>query len=323
MKRSLLALALCLAACSDAPVGSAERPFTMYFVPSVDTETIALSADELTAFVARYVSRALHGTDGDFHVESAIPASYVAVVEAFATGRADFAALNTFSYILAKDIKHYPVEALVSVVRGVDEISYKAQILAHVDSGIDSIEDLAGKSFAYTDSASTAGYLLPSKLFEERGIELGETVFAMKHDNVVTMVYQRQVDAGATYYSPPKVEIVDGREVATIRDARARVKTQFPDVEEKVKIIGFTAETPNAPWVIRSNLSDDPARQRAITEAVREALLAFAATEEGRRSLEQLYDVTGLAPVDDTRYAEIREMVLESEIDVEAEAAKQ
>ena len=52
----------------------------------------------------------------------------------------------------------------------------------------------------------------------------------MKHDNVVTMVYQKQVDAGATYYSPPD-------KTGEFLDARARYKNQYPDIFEKVKII--------------------------------------------------------------------------------------
>ena len=40
-------------------------------------------------------------------------------------------------------------------------------------------------------------------MFEKMGIKPSETVFAMRHDNVVTMVYQGQVAAGATYYAPP------------------------------------------------------------------------------------------------------------------------
>ena len=60
------------------------------------------------------------------------------------------------------------------------------------------------------------------------------------------MVYQGQVDAGATYYSPP----VDGKPM----DARTRVMSQYPDVLEKVKIIDFTKPIPNAPWVLREGL---------------------------------------------------------------------
>lgn len=317
--RALVPTLLFLAACADEQVGTAQRPFTMYFVPSVDAETIADSAADIEAFVERHVSRALYAKDDGFHVDTAIPASYIAVVEAFGTGRADFAALNTFSYVLAKDVKKYPLEAVLTVVRGEGETHYKGQIITHVDSGITTLEDLAGKKFAFTDAASTAGYILPKKLFAERGIALGETVFSGKHDSVVTQVYQRGVDAGATYYSPPAVTVAaDGTRAETPRDARARVVTQFPDVFEKVRIVGFTEETPNDAWVVRSGLLADPAADAALRGHVRDALLAFAATPEGRASLERLYNITGLAPADDAAYAGIRALVLAAGLDLES-----
>ena len=68
------------------------------------------------------------------------------------------------------------------------------------------------------------------KILKQNHITPSSTVFSLKHDNVVTMVYQKQVDAGATFYSPPSKE-------GLIRDARILVKSQYPDVEEKIKIL--------------------------------------------------------------------------------------
>jgi phosphonate transport system substrate-binding protein len=318
---ALVSFASLLAGCSDTEVGTESRPFTMYFVPSRDADTIAESAEEIEAFVARHVSRELYGKDKGFHVETAIPASYVAVVEAFGTGRADFAAMNTFGYILAKDVKQYPVEAILTVVRGTNETHYKGQIIAHVDNGITRVEQLQGKKFAFTDAASTAGFILPSKLLRERGVTLGETVFSGNYDSVVMQVYQKSVDAGATYYSPPRIEQQpDGTELEFPRDARARVATQYPDVFEKVKIVEFTSETPNDAWVMRRGIYGDTARDKALRDSVRAALFAFAATPEGKASLGKLYDITGLSNATDSTYDEIRKVVLESDLDLEGTA---
>jgi ABC-type phosphate/phosphonate transport system substrate-binding protein len=49
---------------------------------------------------------------------------------------------------------------------------------------------------AYVDPSSTSGFILPKALLDQKGIKPSESVFAMRHDNVVTMVYQKQVDAG-------------------------------------------------------------------------------------------------------------------------------
>lgn len=314
----ILLLAGTVTACTDAPVGSKRRPFTMYFIPSVDTQTIALGADQVTDYLSKYVSNRVYGNSDSFFIKSAIPANYIAVVEAFGTKKADFAAFNTFSYILAKDIKKYDIEAILSVVRGDNERFYKGQIIARTDSGYKSIQDLKGKKFAYTDPASTAGYILPMTLFKNQGVELGQTVFALKHDSVVTMVYQKQVDAGATYYSPPKVEMVNGKRVEHLKDARERVLTQFPDVANQVSIIGFTEEIPNEPWVVRSSLVADPDLNKKIKEAITEGLLEFAATPNGKKILEELYSITGLARVDDSVYSNIRKTILQAEVDLES-----
>ncbi|MHC4217214.1 MAG: phosphate/phosphite/phosphonate ABC transporter substrate-binding protein [Planctomycetota bacterium] len=321
-------LAVCLlvmvASCSDPPVGSAERPFTMYFVPSVDAEGLATRSTELRDAVERHVSQKLYGSDTGFHVETAVPASYIAVVEALGTKRADFAAFNTFAYVLARDVKGYDVEPMFTIARGMhsEEATYRGQIIARADSGIESLDDLAGRKFAYVDPASTSGFILPRSLLNEKGVELGDVVFAQKHDNVVTMVYQGQVDAGATYFSPPARLEEDGEVVWAIRDARMRVLTQFPDVEEKVRIVAFTEEVPNEPWVIRGKLYDDPDLTARVKQYIKEALLEFAATEEGKQALWTVATGTGLVPATPETYEKIRDMILESNTDLTAALGK-
>lgn len=310
-----LPLMALLVGCADAEVGSKQRPFTMYFVPHQDADGIVTTAEGASKFVSKYVSQALYGKDDGFYVKTSVPLDYIAVVEAFGTKKADFATLHTFAYILAKTIKKLDVEPILTVVRGENERSYVGQIIARADSGINTIKDLNGKKFAYTDPSSTSGFLLPRKLFQENNIKLGETVFGKKHDSVVAMVYQGQVDAGATYYSPP-LKDKDGK--LEYRDARVRVKTQFPDVLDKVKIIGFTNETPNEPWVIRRGLYKDAQKDEKVRKLVTEALIKYSETKEGHDALAGYYDITGVVPAKDSIYDGIREVVLEADIDLEA-----
>ena len=285
----------------------------------MDAQELAGNADAIAQHVSRFVSQELYGEDSGFYVRARIPMNYVAIVEAFGTQRADFAALNSFGLVLAKDERGYDIEPLLTVVRGVDERSYKGQIIARVDSGIDSVADLDGKTFAYTDPASSAGFMLPRRLFDKEGVRLGNTSFAGKHDSVVSMVYQGTADAGATYYSPPQTRVVDGVAVSEIRDARSRVKTQYPDVEDVVKIVAFTEDVPNDPWCVRGSLDPDPERSARIKQAVAAALIDFASTDEGRSTLEAMYNVSGLAEVGLDDYAGIREMVGELMVELRSE----
>lgn len=273
---------LMLTSCTQqrAELGTAENPVKFYFVPSVDMQLL----EDTTKKLKEYMEK---NTPYKFKVN--IPPSFIAVVEAFGTGRADIAAINTYGYVLAHE--RYGAEARLVTVR-FGEATYKAQFLARADSQIKTIEDLNGKKMAFVDPSSVSGFLLPMKELKDRGVKIKDHVFAMRHDNVVTMIYQRQVDAGATFHSPT----ADG----VIQDARRLVLKQFPDVEKKVKIIGLTKPIPNDPVVFRKDMPEDM-KQKIIT-----AFIAFSQTPEGLDALKKISSVTALKPISDKDYESTR-----------------
>lgn len=281
MFTGLLTLASCQ---NEAKLGSRDNPVKLYFTPSVDAETITTNSKEFIQFLEK---------ETGLYFETGIPTNYVAVVEAFGSGRADIGAMNSFGYLMAHE--KYGAKAKLRVIRyGVDY--YQGQIIAHVDSGIESVEDLDGKSFAFTDPSSTSGYMFPLKMMKEADVDLSNEVFAMKHDNVVTMIYQGQVEAGATYYSAPDEE-------GNIRDARQRVKTQFPDVEEKIKIIAITEKIPNDPFVFRKDLPEE------VSQKFIKAIKKFIKTEQGKEIFHNIYSVDGLVDATDADYVPLKKMI--------------
>ncbi|MHB8580141.1 MAG: phosphate/phosphite/phosphonate ABC transporter substrate-binding protein [Ignavibacteriaceae bacterium] len=279
---------------NEGALGTRNNPIKIYFTPSVDANRISFNATALTDY--------LHNKTG-WYFTTAVPASYIAVVEAFGSDKCDIAAINTFSYLMAN--AKYGAEARLRVVREGNQTTYKGQIITRYDSGINTLADINGKTMAYVDPSSTSGYLLPKSLLESKGIKPSETVFAMRHDNVVTMVYQRQVDAGATYYSPP--DSITGE----VMDARGRVLKQFPDVVQKVKIIGFTQDIPNDPWVFRKSMNHD------MKEKLINAILDFASTKIGKKTLFDIYDITGLIRTTDSDYNGIRDLLQQQHISFE------
>jgi len=279
---------------NEGALGTRSNPIKIYFTPSVDAKRISNNAKVLVDFLEK---------ETGYYFTTAIPASFIAVVEAFGTKKTDIAGINTFSYLMANE--KYGAEARLRIVRDGNETSYKGQFITRFDSGIDSIADIDGRSMAYVDPSSTSGFILPKVLLDKKGIKPSETVFAMKHDNVVIMVYQKRADAGATYYAPPD------QKTGEILDARMRVKEQFPDVEEKVKIIGFTEDIPNDPWVFRKDL-DEEMKQKVI-----DALIKFVSTEEGKKSLYEIYDIVGLIPTKDSDYNVLRKMLKQQNISFE------
>ena len=275
----------------EEKLGSANNPIKLYFTPSVDGNVIATNSDIFLKFLEK---------ETGLYFKTAIPTNYIAVVEAFGSNRADIGVMNSFGYLMAND--KYGAEAKLRVIRYGHDY-YQGQIITRTDSGIENLKDLNGKSFAFTDASSTSGYMFPMKMLKDNEVKLGNTTNAMKHDSVVTMVYQKQVDAGATFYSAPSKE-------GKIRDARARVKTQFPDVEEKVKILAITEKIPNDPFVFRKDLPKE------ITTKFIAAVMKFIATSEGKDVFENIYSVDGLVTTTDKDYDGLRDMIKAINIDL-------
>jgi phosphonate transport system substrate-binding protein len=261
--------------------GSKENPIKFYLVPAQDMDGLTESGKKLQAYLKK---------DLDLEVNVEVPVSYIAVVEAFGSKRADAAIINTFGYILANE--KYGVEARLKLVnRGRDE--YYGQIIARVD-GPKSIKELKGKKFAFVDPASTSGYILPLRLFKQEKIEIKDHIFAGRHDAVVTAVYQRQVDAGATFYTPPDSD-------GTIKDGRMLVKTQFPDVFDKIKILQLTGPIPNDPLAFRKDLPEE------LKVKISESIKKYIKTEEGAGVLLGMYHITDFKPATDKDYDKVRE----------------
>jgi phosphonate transport system substrate-binding protein len=286
LKTLLVALTvLGLAACTidKGELGSKKNPVKLFFVPSVDAKVIEANAK----VIEKYLEEAT-----GYQFETAIPASFIAVVEAFGSKRADIAAINTFGYILANE--KYGVEARLTALRH-GSATYQSQFIAKADGPIKSLADFAGKSIAFVDPASTTGYLLPKKVLSDKGIKTGKEVFAMKHDSVVSMIYQGQVDAGATFYSPE----AEGE----IQDARRLVKTQYPDVEKKIKIVELSEPVPNDPIVFRKEMPEE------MKLKIIEALNKFIKTPEGLAAFKNIYSYTDFKEAKDSDYDAVRAMI--------------
>ncbi|HEX4926145.1 MAG TPA: phosphate/phosphite/phosphonate ABC transporter substrate-binding protein [Bdellovibrionales bacterium] len=281
----VLVLGLLLGACTKerGELGSEKNPVKFFFVPSVDSKRLLEQA--------KIVENYLHANT-PYKFTVAVPSSYVAVVEAFGTNRADVASLNTFGYIMANE--KYGTQARLIVIRNGQD-TYQAQIVARADSDIKKLEDINGKKFAFVDPASTSGYLLPAKLFADKNIKPSETMFAQKHDNVIMMIHQKQVDAGATFYSPP--------EEGKIQDARRLVKTQIPDVEKSIKIVELTEAIPNDPIVFRKDMPEE------MKTKIAQALQAFIKTEEGKKAFYESYSITDFKLATDSNYDGVRDML--------------
>lgn len=260
----LAALAVALPVVALQPSATTgQTRLTMVFVPSRETDVILFSGQQ----IGRMLSVSL-----GIPVEAVVATSFTAAIEAMCAGRADVGALNPFGYVLAR--QRCGVEVAAVSVR-FDLPYYRAQISARADANINTLADLRGKRFAFVDPASTSGYLFPAAMLKKLGHDpdrfFSQTVFAGSHPNVILAIYRGQVDGGSTF-----------------EDARTTVQAQFPDVMQKVKVVGYTNPIPNDTWSINPRLSPD------LKARIKDRLLRIARTPEGREALRNLYSIDGL-----------------------------
>ncbi|HPY95949.1 MAG TPA: phosphate/phosphite/phosphonate ABC transporter substrate-binding protein [Candidatus Cloacimonadota bacterium] len=276
----LVSLFLLLTSCSEQPLGSKRNPIKLYFVPSMEANKIITSAEAIKTYLQK---------ETGLYFSVAVPTSYAAVIEAMGTDEADIAFLATFAYVLAHE--KYNAEVALTTIRN-DLSSYRGQFVANVNSGISEIKDIEGKVIAYTDAASTSGYLYPSAILKQNNITPKGEIMAGGHPQVILAVYEGTADVGCTFWS----EEHEGKP----KDARNSVEETYPDVYDKVKIVGFTDWIPNDTVTFRDKFPKE------IKEKVVDALLKYAQDPEGKKELQALYNVDGFIKSTDSDYDIVR-----------------
>lgn len=135
--------------------------------------------------------------------------TYDDVIQHITVGDADIGYVGPFSYVDAQD--NYGVRLICRTLSKDKEEFYHSMITTRKDSGINSIADLKGKSFAFTDKKSTSGYLFPMTFLKKQGFEeadFSSVQFLKRHANSLLAVYKGHVDAGATSFTAiDKVDI--------------------------------------------------------------------------------------------------------------------
>lgn len=125
--------------------------------------------------------------------------SYSDLQDRFGEGKIDIVFGGPYNYILAKE--KYGARALV--IRKLEgSTEYRSYIFVREDSNINTLHDLKGKRFSFTDEISTSGYLLPRIMMFEEGIHdpntfFSEVKFKRTYQDVLESVLLREVDGAA------------------------------------------------------------------------------------------------------------------------------
>ena len=319
---------------TEAPtdaIGSPEHPIKVLFVPSVDANIITTGGEVM--------AQALNEATG-LTFEVTVPTSYAATVEEMCASPTDtMAFIPGLGYAIASQL--CGVDVAFKAVRFGYPVYWTEYIVAR-DSEYQTLADLEGATWGFGDQGSTSGYMVPLVELPAAGVTTGEQVQTGGHNQTVTAVYNGEVDFGTVFYSVPlnpegepvftyeeflagnitpdmyevPAEVIpncapnaDGSQLLCdgwrVLDARANIRTEAPDVMQKVRILAVSSAIPN------DTLAFGPEFPADVRTQIEEALVAFAETDSWDSSIgsADFYGWSGIAPASDSEYDLVRAMV--------------
>ncbi|MCK5623056.1 MAG: phosphate/phosphite/phosphonate ABC transporter substrate-binding protein [Alphaproteobacteria bacterium] len=155
--------------------------------------------------------------------------SNAAQIEAMRSGRLHIAGFNTGSNPLAVNCAGF---VSFTIMAGLDgDFGYEMEILTYPGSGIEKVEDIKGRTLAFTSPTSNSGFKAPSALLKAEFDMLPDrdfkTTFSGKHDNSILGVANKDYDA-ASIANSVKIRMIK-REVIKEDQLKVLYKSQtFP-----------------------------------------------------------------------------------------------
>jgi phosphonate transport system substrate-binding protein len=179
--------------------------------------------------------------------------SNAAQIEAMRAGRLHVAGFNTGSVPLAVACAGFRPFTIMAAADG--SFGYEMEIITFPGSGIERIEDIRGRTLAFTTETSNSGFKAPSALLEaEFGMVAGTDftpAFSGAHDNSILGVANRDYDAAAIANSV-KTRMIDrgvvnADQLVVIYQSETFPTTGYgtvfnlhPDLQEKIREAFFS-----------------------------------------------------------------------------------
>jgi phosphonate transport system substrate-binding protein len=127
-----------------------------------------------------------------------VTTTYNAEIEAMRNGKLEFGEFGPLGYVLAHQIAKAEAVAAFGNKEGKPD-SYWASLVTYKASGITSVAEIRGHSFAFSDPASTSGHLYPAYGLRKVGIDPEKDIkpiYAGSHTSSFEALYNHKVDAG-------------------------------------------------------------------------------------------------------------------------------
>lgn len=210
---------------------SDEGVVRMLFVPSVEQGTLVRRGDELARFIRQ---------DSGLILQTEVPTSYAAVIQALGSEQADVAWMPAFAYVIAND--RYDVQAKMQVVRAVDR--FGIVVTRRGPAEPQEMSDLRARRIAVPQSLEPALRERVVSALDREAEGWIEVEAASDLESVRRLVERPlEVDAAVSSYvfSGPHDFVGDGRKEleyhrpGTLQDTRILFTTDTP-VPEKAQV---------------------------------------------------------------------------------------
>jgi len=230
-------------------------------------------------------------------VQVYVATGYNAEIEAMRNGKLELAEFGPLGYVLAHQVAKAQA---VAAFGGADNkpVTYWASLVTYPSSGIKTVADIRGHSFAFSDAASTSGHLFPAYGLRKAGLDPDKdikAIYAGSHTASFEAIYNHKVDAG---------------ELNSEQLQSATQRGHYKDGD--LVFLWKSDPIPTDPFAVRGNMPE--AFKKKLTDAVQHLdLMSLAAAD---RKILVGDGITQIVPQADQAYDLIRDLVKTLNIDL-------
>jgi len=231
-------------------------------------------------------------------VEVFVATSYNAEIEAMRNGKLEIGEFGPLGYVLAHQVAKAEAVAAFGTDDGKPD-TYWASIVTYPDSGIKTVADIRGHSFAFSDPASTSGHLFPAYGLRKAGLDPDKdvrAVYAGSHTASFEALYNHKVDAG---------------ELNSEQLESAKQRGHYKDGD--LVFLWKSDPIPTDPFTVRGDLPD--AFKKKLLVVLQD--LDLSTLDPADRKIMVGAGITRLVPQSDGAYNGIRDLVKTLNIDLE------
>jgi phosphonate transport system substrate-binding protein len=209
---------------------------------------------------------------------------YAAVVEGLAAKKLDLAWLGGFTFVQAR----LKTGNAIPIVQRAEDEKFISRFITAQDSGINSLADLKGKTFAFGSVSSTSGHLMPRYFLLQAKIDpdkdFKSVAFSGAHDATAAWVESGRVQAGVLN--------------ASVWD---RLVEQKRVDLSKVKVFASTPPYYDYNWTVRGDLDPN------LVKKLADAFLKLDPNNPAHKEILQLQRASRFIPTKPENYLGIEE----------------